>query len=85
MTEKLSLKKVKKYSTRLLQNKIFKGHIIWCVPCFKTEGCVFFMSKTDRIFIDMCKNVLENGVFDEGNVRPRWDDGAPAYTKKVLW
>ena len=42
------------------------------------------MSRTDRIFIDMCKNVLENGVLDEGNVRPHWDDGAPAYTKKVF-
>ena len=42
------------------------------------------MSRTDRVFIDMCKNVLENGVFDEGNVRPHWDDGTPAYTKKVF-
>lgn len=42
------------------------------------------MSIADKIFKDMCKNVLENGVFDEGNVRPHWDDGTPAYTKKVF-
>ncbi len=42
------------------------------------------MSRTDRIFIDMCKNVLDNGILDEGNVRPHWDDGEPAYTKKVF-
>jgi len=31
----------------------------------------------------MCKDILENGFSDEGtNVRPRWPDGTPAYTKK---
>jgi len=31
----------------------------------------------------MCKDILENGFSDEGtNVRPRWEDGTPAYTKK---
>lgn len=41
------------------------------------------MSAADRIFIDMCKDILENGTSTEGEkVRPRWEDGAPAYTIK---
>lgn len=41
------------------------------------------MSRADLIFIDMCRDILENGFSDEGtNVRPRWSDGTPAYTKK---
>ncbi len=42
------------------------------------------MSVTDKIFKQMCADVLENGVFDEGNVRPHWEDGTPAYTKKLF-
>ena len=31
------------------------------------------MSAADRIFIDMCKNILENGTSTEGEkVRPHW-------------
>lgn len=41
------------------------------------------MSKADLIFIDMCKDVLENGFSSEGTeVRPRWEDGTPAHTIK---
>ncbi|NLM73786.1 MAG: thymidylate synthase [Clostridiaceae bacterium] len=41
------------------------------------------MSKADLIFIDMCKDILDNGFSDEGyDVRPRWEDGKPAHTKK---
>jgi thymidylate synthase len=41
------------------------------------------MSKADKIFIDMCKDILENGFSSEGqNVRPRWQDGTPAHTIK---
>ncbi len=41
------------------------------------------MSMADRIFIDMCKDILENGVSTEGEkVRPKWEDGTPAYTIK---
>jgi len=41
------------------------------------------MSIADKIFIDMCQSILTNGVKDdEFNVRPRWDDGAPAHTIK---
>ena len=39
------------------------------------------MSKADRIFIDMCRDILENGSMDtEEEVRPRWEDGTPAHT-----
>ncbi len=41
------------------------------------------MSYADKIFIDNCKQIVENGVWDrEYDVRPRWEDGTPAYTKK---
>ena len=41
------------------------------------------MSKADHIFIQNCKDILENGVWDtDQNVRPRWEDGTPAHTVK---
>ena len=41
------------------------------------------MSIADNIFIDMCKDILENGTSTEGEkVRPHWADGTPAYTIK---
>ncbi|MDO4286028.1 MAG: thymidylate synthase [Eubacteriales bacterium] len=41
------------------------------------------MSKADDIFIAMCRDILENGTSTEGEkVRPRWEDGTPAYTIK---
>lgn len=41
------------------------------------------MSMADKIFIDMCKDILTNGTSTEGEkVRPRWEDGTPAYTIK---
>lgn len=41
------------------------------------------MSLADKIFIDMCKDILENGVSTEGEkVRPKWEDGTSAYTIK---
>ncbi|HOB19558.1 MAG TPA: thymidylate synthase [Candidatus Atribacteria bacterium] len=41
------------------------------------------MSKADHIFIDMCRDILENGYSSEGQkVRPRWEDGTPAHTIK---
>jgi len=37
------------------------------------------MSKADQIFVDMCRNILAEGFPSEGyDVRPRWEDGAPA-------
>ena len=41
------------------------------------------MSLADNIFIDMCNDILENGVSTEGEkVRPKWEDGTSAYTIK---
>ena len=41
------------------------------------------MSKADRLFIENCKDILANGVWDtDQNVRPRWSDGTPAHTVK---
>ncbi|MBP3873406.1 MAG: thymidylate synthase [Lachnospiraceae bacterium] len=41
------------------------------------------MSCADRVFIDMCEDILQNGTSTEGQrVRPHWPDGAPAYTIK---
>ncbi|MCD8097730.1 MAG: thymidylate synthase [Lachnospiraceae bacterium] len=41
------------------------------------------MSYADRLFIDMCSDILENGVSTEGEkVRPKWEDGSYAYTIK---
>ena len=41
------------------------------------------MSKADEIFIQNCKDILANGVWDtDREVRPRWEDGAPAHTIK---
>lgn len=41
------------------------------------------MSYADNVFIDMCKDILANGVSTEGEkVRPHWEDGTSAYTIK---
>lgn len=41
------------------------------------------MSLADQIFINMCKDILENGTSTEGEkVRPIWEDGTHAYTIK---
>ena len=41
------------------------------------------MSRADEIFIQNCKDILENGIMDtDQQVRPRWEDGAPAHTIK---
>ncbi len=41
------------------------------------------MSYADQIFINMCQDILDNGVSTEGEkVRPKWEDGTSAYTIK---
>jgi len=41
------------------------------------------MSKADVLFVNMCKDILENGFSSEGQqVRPHWEDGTPAHTIK---
>lgn len=44
---------------------------------------VFILNTTDKIFIDMCKDILANGVSSEGEVvRATWSDGVKAHTIK---
>ncbi|MBQ8970499.1 MAG: thymidylate synthase [Lachnospiraceae bacterium] len=41
------------------------------------------MSYADKVFIDMCRDILENGCDTRGEkVRPKWEDGTSAYTIK---
>ncbi len=41
------------------------------------------MSYADELFIENCKDILENGAWDTHlPVRPRWEDGSPAHTVK---
>lgn len=41
------------------------------------------MSYADTIFIDMCRDIINNGTSTEGEkVRPKWEDGSFAYTIK---
>lgn len=43
------------------------------------------MSRADQIFLQNCKDILQNGVWDtDGPVRPKWEDGAPAHTIKLF-
>ena len=41
------------------------------------------MSYADVLFKEMCRDILENGTDTKGEaVRPKWEDGTPAYTIK---
>ena len=41
------------------------------------------MSYADKVFIAMCRDIIDNGTSTEGEkVRPVWEDGASAYTIK---
>ena len=41
------------------------------------------MSYADKVFIDMCRDIIENGTSTEGEkVRPVWEVGTSAYTIK---
>jgi thymidylate synthase len=43
------------------------------------------MSLADTIFIDNCRRILKEGVWDtDQKVRPRWEDGSPAHTVKLF-
>ena len=43
------------------------------------------MSYADIRFIENCRDILENGVWDtDQEVRPRWEDGTPAHTIKTF-
>lgn len=48
--------------------------------CQKKEN---IMSYADKVFIDMCRDIIDNGTSTEGEkVRPVWEDGTSAYTIK---
>lgn len=41
------------------------------------------MSLADTLFIQNCKDILQNGYWDTDlDVRPKWEDGSPAHTVK---
>ncbi len=41
------------------------------------------MSLADELFIQNCRDIIENGISDEAEeVRPHWEDGTPAHTIK---
>ncbi len=41
------------------------------------------MSKADKIFIENCRQIIDNGFWDTDlSVRPKWEDGTPAHTVK---
>lgn len=41
------------------------------------------MSKADQLFVKMCSDILDHGTTTQGEkVRPKWEDGTPAYTIK---
>ena len=41
------------------------------------------MSYADKVFVDMWRDIIENGTSTEGEkVRPHWEDGISAYTVK---
>ena len=41
------------------------------------------MSKADKIFVENMTDIMEQGFWDTGlDVRPHWEDGAPAHTVK---
>lgn len=43
------------------------------------------MSAADKIFIQNCRQILQQGVWDKGQpVRPKWQDGSPAHTIKLF-
>ncbi len=45
----------------------------------------FFMSYADRVYMENCKRILTEGVWDTDRpVRPKWEDGTPAHTVKLF-
>jgi thymidylate synthase len=41
------------------------------------------MSYADDLFLENCRDILQNGVWDtDEEVRPKWEDGTPAHTVK---
>lgn len=48
-----------------------------------SKGGTLRMSRADEIFIQNCREILSDGIWDtDREVRPRWEDGSPAHTVK---
>lgn len=44
------------------------------------------MSYADRVFVENCEKIINTGITDnQFDVRPKWSDGTPAHTKKILY
>ena len=44
------------------------------------------MSYADHIFINMCKDIIENGTSTEvEKVRPKWEDGTLIRSNSLVW
>lgn len=44
------------------------------------------MTTADVLFKQNCRKIIDEGFSDEGfHVRPKWHDGTPAHTKKILY
>ena len=57
------------------------GYLLYCLWKKKKEAAA--MSYADIRFIENCRDILENGVWDtDREVRPHWEDGTPAHTIK---
>lgn len=42
------------------------------------------MSYADKVFVNMCRDILDNGTDTKGEkVRPKWDDGSFLYNKEI--
>lgn len=43
------------------------------------------MSRADKLFVDMCNKILDEGYSSDGQiVRAKWEDGTPAHTIKTF-
>jgi thymidylate synthase len=43
------------------------------------------MTKADQYYNELIQDILMKGTWDKGmNVRPKWNDGTPAYSKSVI-
>ena len=60
---------------------VFYPMVLYDKKNTEREGAA--MSRADEIFIQNCRDILTNGIWDtDREVRPRWDDGTPAHTVK---
>ena len=54
--------------------------------CFRPAAFIILtMSKADELFIQNMRDILDHGFSDEAYpVRPHWEDGTPAHTRKLF-